>query len=140
MWVRTYTKIYQNASAKDIWDRWADIDNWHEWNPGVEYCKLQGRFEKGSFFALKPKGAPLAQIELIEVEKGKKFTDCTTFPGAKMYGTHEIEETPDGLKLITTMKVEGWLKWVWVFLVARKIVAKTAVQTDNLVQLTRKKK
>lgn len=84
MWVRTYTKIYQNVSVKDIWNRWADIDNWHEWNPGVEYCKLQGSFAKGSFFVLKPKGAPLAQIELIEVEKGKRFIDCTTFPGSKI--------------------------------------------------------
>ena len=140
MWIRTYSKTYSNITADAIWNRWSDINNWHEWNPGVEYCKLHGPFAVGSHFMLKSKGGPEVKIELFEIEKGKKFTDCSTFPGAKMYGIHEIEETPDGLKLITTLKVTGWLTYLWVFILAKKIVAKVPEQTDNLVELARQKK
>ena len=140
MWIRTYSKTYDNVSAQAIWNQWSDVNNWHKWTPGVEYCKLHGTFAVGSHFTLKSKGGPEVKIELFEVENGRKFTDCSTFPGAKMYGIHEIEETPQGLKLITTIKVEGWLTYLWVFILAKKIVAKIPEQTDNLVELARKKK
>ena len=138
MWIRQFSKIYQNVSADDIWSLWSDIDNWHEWNPGIEYCKLNGAFAKGSNFTLKSKGGPEVTIDLIEVDRPKKFTDCTRFPGAKMYGMHEIEFVDEGIKLITTMKVEWWLSYLWIFLVVKKIVAKIPEQTDNLVALVRK--
>lgn len=140
MWIRQFSKVYQNISPDAIWHLWSNIDNWKEWNPGVEYCKLNGKFAKGSNFTLKSKGAPEVIIDLIEVEKGKKFIDCTTFPGAKMYGMHEIEVVTEGIKLVTTMKVEGWLSYLWIFLVAKKVVAKIPEQTDNLVKLARKNK
>jgi hypothetical protein len=138
MWIRSFSKVYDGVSKNAIWDLWIDVNNWHRWNPGIAYCKLEGKYGVGSFFVLKPIAGPEVKIEIIEVAKGKKFTDCTRFPGAKMYGTHEIEEVEGGLKLTTTMKVEGWLSYLWVFLVARKIVAKTPEQTENLVRLARK--
>ncbi len=38
-----------------------------------------------------------------------------------MYGIHTFEDTPNGLKLTTTMQVEGLLAWLWVRLVAQGI-------------------
>lgn len=37
---------------------------------------------------LKPKGIKAVKITLTEIEKDRKFTDCTHFFGAKMYVTH----------------------------------------------------
>ena len=39
-----------------------------------------------------------------------------------MYGEHTFEETNEGLKITTTMKVEGLLSFVWIKLVAQGIV------------------
>ena len=139
-WVREFSKTYKGVSKEAIWKIWSDIDNWHEWNPGVEYCRLKGEFAVGSSFTLKSTGGPEVEIALVEIEKNKKFTDCSTFPGAKMYGMHEIIETKDGLKLVTTLKVEGWLKYLWIFLVGRKILAKIPEQTDNLVRIAKERK
>jgi hypothetical protein len=41
-----------------------------------------------------------------------------------MYGEHIWEDTPNGLKITTTMKVEGVLGFLW-----RKIVAQGIVDT-----------
>ena len=54
-------------------------------------------FIVGNHFTLKPKGVPAVKITLVEIDEGKKFTDCTRFFGAKMYDTHAMEETADGL-------------------------------------------
>lgn len=62
------------------------------------------------------------KIGILEATQNKSFTDITTFPLAKMYGEHTFIDTPEGLKLTTTMKVEGILGFLWVKLVAQKIV------------------
>jgi hypothetical protein len=48
--------------------------------------------------------------------------DVTRFPLAKMYGEHIFEETAEGLKITITMSVKGILSFLWVKLVAQKIV------------------
>jgi hypothetical protein len=83
---------------------------------------MEGKFEKGNYLTLKPKGAPEVKITLIETVENKTFTDQTNFPLAVMRGTHIFEETPEGLRVTTTMTVEGILGFLWRKLVAEKIV------------------
>ena len=82
---------------------------------------MEGEFEVGNHFFLKPKAAPPVKIRLTEIEKGKSFTDCTKFFGAKMYDTHSMEETPEGLRLYNKLVVTGILKWLWIKLFAQNI-------------------
>lgn len=69
-----------------------------------------------------PKGGPKLKLQIVEATENKSFTDFTQFPLAKMYGAHTFEETPEGLKLTTTMTVTGPLGFLWRKLVAQKIV------------------
>jgi hypothetical protein len=138
MWQKSYSKTFPDVTPEDIWNIWTDINNWHTWNPGIEYCKLDKPFAVGNFFTLKPQGASAVQIKLVAVEENHLFTDCTRFPGAKMYGRHEMEKTPKGLKLTTTMTITGPLEFLWRKIVGEKIVAKTPQQTEVLVARARK--
>ena len=122
MWAKSHTVVTKEATKEQLWKLFADVNNWHKWDEGIESAKMEGRFEKGNHFLLKPKNGPKVKIELIETIENKKFVDFTKFPLAKMYGEHIFEETPNGLKLTTTMKVEGLLGFVWRKIVAQKIV------------------
>ena len=137
MWQQTYSKVFQDVNPENIWHIWTDINNWHAWNPGIEYCKLEQPFAIGSFFTLKPIGAPEVKIKLVEVVKHHKFTDCSVFPGAKMYGMHELKEEVDGMRLTTTMTITGPLDFFWRKLLGEKIAAKVPAQTEALVVLAR---
>jgi hypothetical protein len=105
-----------------MWKLFADVNNWHTWDNGVEFAHLEGQFEKGNYFMFQPTGGPKLKIEIAEATANKSFTDLTKFPLAKMYGEHTFEETASGLKLTTTMKVQGLLGFVWRKIVAQKIV------------------
>jgi hypothetical protein len=105
-----------------MWKLLADVNNWHTWDAGVEFAHLEGKFEKGNHFTFQPKGGPKLKIGILEAVENKNFTDLTNFPLAKMYGEHLLEETPEGLKITTTMKVQGVLGFLWRKLVAQKIV------------------
>ena len=75
------------------------------------------------------------KIMLVEIEEGRSFTDCTTFLGARMYDTHAMEETPNGLRITNTLMVTGPLKWLWIKLVAQHIADTIEEETEALVKL-----
>lgn len=121
MWTSTYTTVTRAVTKEQLWKLFADVNNWHTWDEGIEYARMDGNFAKGNQFLLRPKGGPDVKITLVETEENRAFTDLTRFPLAKMYGQHVFEETPDGLKMTTTMTVTGPLAFLWVKLVAKKI-------------------
>lgn len=135
MWVKTYSKIYQGITKEDVWRLWADVNNWPKWDKELEYCKMDGSFTEGNHFILKPIKGPKVKITLSEVISNKKFTDYTKFPGAIMYDAHELLETPNGLRIISTITVKGFLSFLWVNLVAKGVAASVPVQMDALVAL-----
>lgn len=137
MWTRIYSKTFQGVKRKDIWRIWTDITNWPTWHGDLDYCKLEGNFEVGNHFFLKPKGVRPVKIMLTEINEGYSFTDCTSFFGAKMYDTHAMEETDEGLRLKNTLVVTGPLKWLWIKLVAANVANSVPEETEALVKLTK---
>ncbi|WP_268846169.1 SRPBCC family protein [Flavobacterium aestivum] len=121
MWTKSHSIVTNKVTKQQMWNLFADVNNWHTWDTGIEFAKLEGKFEKGNHFMFQPKGGPKLKIGIVEAVENKKFTDFTKFPLAKMYGEHTFEDTSNGLKITTTMKVEGLLSFLWVKIVAQKI-------------------
>lgn len=122
MWTGSHSIVTNEVTKEQMWKLFADVNNWPNWDKGVEFASMDGKFEKGNYFMFQPKGGPKIKIEIIEATENKSFTDLTRFPLARMYGEHTFEETPNGLKLTTTMKVVGVLGFLWRKIVAQKIV------------------
>lgn len=137
MWIKSYSRIYQDVKKEDVWQIWSDVDHYLRWHDDLDYCRLHGEFAVGSYFMLKPKGAPAVKVEIIELIENKKFIDCTRFFGARMFDIHELEATEDGLQIKNTIKVTGWLSFFWVQLIAKKVAASAPKETDSLVKLLR---
>lgn len=122
MWTGSHVVITKEVTKEQMWKLFSDVNNWQTWDESIEFAHLDGKFEQGNFFVFQPKGGPKIKLKILEAIENYKFVDLTTFPFAKMYGDHTFEETPEGLKLTTTMKVEGFLGFLWKKLVAQKIV------------------
>src|SRR3990167_4981268 len=132
MWTRSHSKVIKGVDKEKIWDRWSDVNRWHEWVPNVEYCRLDNSFQQGSEFILKPKGGSPVTVQLVSVENNHKFTGCTRFFGATMYDTHEMHKDPEGIRLTVTLKVTGPLGFLWRMLVAEKIANNLPTLLRNL--------
>ena len=122
MWTRSHSIVTNKVTKEQMWKLFADVNNWPLWDQGTEFAKLEGKFEQGNHFIFQPKGGPKLKIGIVETIENQKFVDHTKFPLANMYGEHTFEETQDGLKITTTMKVEGILGFLWRKIVAQKIV------------------
>lgn len=139
MWTKSHSKVYQGISKQSIWQLWADVNHYTEWHNDLDYCKLEGEFMVGNFFLLKPRDAPAVKVFITELIENIKFTDCTHFFGAKMYDIHELEDTSQGLRITNTLKVTGWLSFLWVKLVAKKVADSVPEEMNSLVKLARLK-
>lgn len=142
MWIKSYSKDYKDIKSETIWQLWADVDNYLKWHDDLDYCKLTGVFAVGNYFTLKPKGAPAVKVHITELIEDKtrgykRFTDCTNFFGAKMYDIHELQETTEGISITNTIKVTGWLSYLWVYLVAKNVANSAPKQMASLVKLAR---
>lgn len=96
MWIRTYSKTFQNVTKEALWELWTDVNQWPAWHRDLEFCTLNGPFEVGNYFILKPKGIRPIKIILTKIEKGRKFTDYTSFFGAKMCYTQKLRKQATG--------------------------------------------
>ncbi|MGH2666405.1 SRPBCC family protein [Flavobacterium sp.] len=121
MWTRSHSIITKKVTKEQIWQLFANVNNWHTWDKGIEFAKMEGTFTAGNYFILRPKGGPNVKIKLVETTENRSFTDFTKFPLAKMYGEHLFEETENGLKMTSTITVKGLLSFLWVKIVAQKI-------------------
>jgi hypothetical protein len=137
MWIRSHSKTYPGLKREDIWRLWVDVNTWDRWDPDIEYGKITEPFAVGSHFIFKPKGMGEVKLTLVEVEPLQKYTDHFRFWGASLFGTHEMEETAEGLKLTTTVKVTGPLTFLWVKLVAQNIADTLPEQMEGLVKCAR---
>lgn len=133
MWTQSHTIVTKKATREQMWKLFANVNAWNTWDEGIEYAKMNGRFEKGNFFTLKPKGGPKVKIQLVEAVENRTFTDLTRFPLAKMYGEHVFEDTTEGVKITTTMKVEGPLGFLWRKLVAQNIANALPAEMEQQV-------
>ncbi|MBM3857385.1 MAG: polyketide cyclase [Verrucomicrobia bacterium] len=136
-WKKIFTKTYVGVKKEALWQIATDINRWPEWHGDLDSCKLEGAFAVGNYFMLKPKGMRAVKIILTEITEGHSFTDCTTFFGARMYDTHAMEETAEGLRITNTLVVTGPLKWLWIKLVAQHIADTIEEETEALVSLAR---
>lgn len=140
MWQASYEKTFAGVQKEDIWAAWSDIPNWNQWDVDLEYTKLTEPFSQGARFILKPKGGPKVDIEITRMEPLVGFTDVAKFPLAKMYDIHDLEDTPQGLKIKSTIRVEGPLAWLWKKLVAQDVAAGVPKQMESLVQYAKRNK
>lgn len=122
MWTRSHSIVTKEVTKEQMWKLFSDVNNWHTWDTGIEFAKLEGKFEKGNHFVLRPKGGPNVKVSLLETLENKSFLDVTNFPLAKMFDNHVFEETEDGLKITNTITVKGLLGFLWIKIVAGKIV------------------
>lgn len=123
MWTKTHSIVTKKATKEQMWKLFENVNEWPTWDKEIEETKLEGKFEAGNQFTLKPKGGPKLTVKLIETIRNSKFTDVTSFPLAKLYDEHIFEETPEGLRVTNKLTMKGFLSFVWIKLVASNMAA-----------------
>jgi Polyketide cyclase / dehydrase and lipid transport len=116
-------KILINASPAGIFRLYSDVEGWKNWDPEVEWSKLDGAFVAGSHGKLKPPKAPAAAIRLVDVQDSQSFTVESKLPLCRVIFEHEL--VPKGISTEVQHRVSfsGLLSPLFAYLIGRKIDA-----------------
>jgi len=135
MWTQSYSITTTEVTKEQIWKLFTDVNNWHIWNSEIEFAKIEGKFEAGNHYFIQPKNGQTVKVNLLEVEENKHCLESGNFPLAKMYYDHLIEEIPNGLKITNTITMKGWLSFLWVKLVVKKIAAEMPAHVQQQIKV-----
>jgi hypothetical protein len=110
-----------------IFERWADVATWPQWNTDTEWVRLDGAFTQGGTGLLKPKGGPKVRF-LIEKLTETEFVDVSRLAGARLTFSHRVTPTTDGCVVDVAITMSGPLGWLWNRILGKGLAA--AVQPD----------
>lgn len=135
MWIKSHSIVTKKATKEQLWKLFIDVNNWPKFNDGIEFSKLEGRFETGNHYTMKPKGGPRIKVILYDVVENKRCLEVTNFPMAKMYYDHVLEDTSQGLKLTNTITMKGPLTFLWVKMMLKKVAESMPLHMEQQIKI-----
>jgi len=127
------TSQQTKATPEAIFKLWADIDNWAEYDNGIEWAKLTDSFSAGGHYTLKPKGGPKVKATILVVEPGKKFVDVSHLMGAKLKLDHSITKQNELTEISISMTISGPMSWLWTKILGKNQQSDLEQSTANLI-------
>jgi uncharacterized protein YndB with AHSA1/START domain len=100
--------VETRASAEAVWQLWADVKRWPEWNAGVERIELRGPFAEGSTILMTPPGDDPVELRIAEASEPELFIDEADGGDFVVRTTHRVEDVGDERSRITyRMEIDG---------------------------------
>lgn len=127
--------VKTKASPQAIWALWEDINNWSQWDHGIEHSKLFGLFEVGAKGWLKPAGGPKVNFEILELEFLKTFRDRSYLPLTKLDFTHRLSRDGDFTVVTQQVEMTGPLAFIFSKIVGTGIKKDMPLAMQKLVDL-----
>lgn len=88
---------------------WADVANWHAWDPDTRWARLDGPFVVGSSGRLAPQKGMAVTMRLTHVVPDQMFTVQCVVLGSQMIFSHTLVEQEHGVVATHQVQFKGWL-------------------------------
>ena len=74
MWANEQS-VETTAAPEQVWQLWADVAGWPEWNGDIEQIELIGPFAAGSRIVMTPIGEEPVELRIAEAVEPELFVD-----------------------------------------------------------------
>jgi uncharacterized protein YndB with AHSA1/START domain len=107
MWEYEFAMDSQ-ATVAAVWEIWADVAGWPQWNAGVERIEIDGPFAVGTVFRMTSPGEeePI-EMRLTEVVAGERFTDVMDAGDFVVRTEHRVEAVDGGSRVVYRTEITG---------------------------------
>jgi len=114
-------RITVQAPANTIFQIYADVQNWHTWDPDTKKATLDGPFEAGCRGRLTPGKGNTVPMLLTQVEADRCFTVESKIPLFRMVFEHELAPAGDGTEVIHRVTFSGPLSFLLGRMISRQL-------------------
>jgi uncharacterized membrane protein len=134
MWIFEH-EVTTTATREQVWALWSDLASWPSWDVTLDSVKPRGEFASQQFAELKPKGAKVLVLELLDVDEPNGFVDIQLLPKAKMRTEHKLRDAEGGGLIVSqSVTFDGPLARVFRFVIGRGIKRDMPVAMRRLVE------
>jgi hypothetical protein len=88
---------------------WADVQNWHTWDPDTKSAGLDQSFAAGSSGFITPQKGMTVKMQIIQAAADQSFTALCRVLGNRMIFVHTLQETRQGIIATHQVQFQGWL-------------------------------
>jgi hypothetical protein len=104
----TEESIETIARAEAIWQLWADVRRWPDWNADIEHIELSGPFASGSRISMTPIGQEPVELRIEEAIEPELFIDVAELGDLVIRTIHRVEGIDDERnRVIYRMEITG---------------------------------
>jgi Polyketide cyclase / dehydrase and lipid transport len=107
MWTAEHT-IETSGTPEAIWQLWADVPRWPEWNGDLAEAELVGEFVAGSPIRMTSVDGETIELRIAEAVEPELFVDEADLGSVKVRTTHRVEHAdPDRARIAYRMEISG---------------------------------
>lgn len=92
---------------------WADVAQWHTWDPDTRWARLEGPFAAGSQGKIAPQKGLAVNLQISEAVPDRSFTVVCPVLGNQMIFRHDLMPTSEGLLATHQVQFTGWLAGIF---------------------------
>lgn len=123
------------APPETIFRIYADVQNWHTWDPDTKQATIEGPFQTGSRGRITPPKGMTMPMLFTEVAPGRCFTVESKIPLFRMLFEHELVPVAGATQVIHRVTFSGLLSVVLGPMLCRQLDAGLPVTLRNLKAL-----
>lgn len=107
MWEYEHS-IEATAAAESVWQLWADVENWGDWNADLERVEFDGPFATGAQIVMTPIGDDPVRLRVAELVEGELFVDQAEFGDLVLRTTHRLQRLDqERVRVTYRMEITG---------------------------------
>ena len=97
------------AKKEQLWNLWADVANWNNWDSTVVSSELYGNFNVGTKEVVKLAVGPKSKFVITDCKPFESFTNRSFLPLCKVDFTLTLVETQNGVLVTYRQEMTGFL-------------------------------
>jgi len=101
--------VLVNAAPERLFALYADVPNWHRWDPDTKASSIQGPFQTGTTGSLTPTKGNTVPMLLMSVVPNRSFTVEVKIPLFRMVFEHELLPSNKATTVIHRVTFSGVL-------------------------------
>jgi hypothetical protein len=114
---------------------WADVAQWHTWDPDTRWARLDGPFQAGSQGKIAPLKGIAVKMLISEASPDRSFTAIGSILGNHMHFRHELQIANDGIVATHHVKFTGWAAGLFMKTVGKDLCKGLPITMTRLKRL-----
>jgi uncharacterized protein YndB with AHSA1/START domain len=102
-------RVFIRAPSADVFAVWADVAQWHTWDPDTQWARIDGPFATGARGKIKSKQPLAVGLIWTNVQPDRAFTVEARTLATTMRFEHTLEPAPGGVQVTHTTHFQGLL-------------------------------